>query len=331
MIEKLFSDIYRIEIPLPNNPLKVLNSYFIKGGERNLLIDTGFNRSECKEAMEEAILEIGFSMEDTDLFATHIHGDHAGLIGYLAGPKTKVYSGNYCAQILMGLRGGIKEYYKDFVIQSGLAEMGLSPNDPSIHPGFKYASERVSDVTVIQDGDVIKVGAYNLQCIETTGHAPDHMCLYEPERKILFSGDHILGKITPNNTIWDAPWSIEDDYLGSYLKNLDKIASLEIEIVLPGHRHVFTACNARIEELKKHHQKRLENILEILGSNKMNGATVASRMKWDLNIKLWDEFPPTQKFFATGEALSHLTHLVFKKVLVKELRDGVVYYMKGKS
>lgn len=331
MIEELYSDIYRMEIPLPNNPLKALNSYLVKGKERNLLIDTGFNRQECKEAMDKAIRDIGVTMENTDILVTHIHGDHSGLAGYLARPNTKVYSGDYCAQVLMGKESGIKGYYKDLVNQSGLARMGISPDDPSIHPGFKFASESIPEVTVLRDGDVIKVGNYNLQCIETSGHAPDHICLYEPQRKILFSGDHILNKITPNNTIWGAPWAIEYNYLDAYLKNLDKIAALEIKLVFPGHRNVFTDCKQRIEELKLHHYKRLENILDIIGNEKMNGAEVASKMKWDLSIKKWDEFPPNHKFFATGEALSHLTYLVLEGVLIKELHDGVVYYRKNLS
>lgn len=327
MIEKLFDDIYKIEVPLPNNPLKATNSYFIRGKERNLLIDTGFNRSECQEEMDKAIREIGFSMENTDLFLTHVHGDHSGLAGDLAGVGTKVYAGDYCAQTLMGKKSGIQTFYKEFVIESGLSDMGVSPFNPSIHPGLKYASDKVSQVNVIMDEDILEVGDVSLRCIETSGHAPDHMCLYEPQRKILFSGDHILGKITPNNTIWDTPWRVSYDYLGTYLKNLDKIASLNIKVVLPGHRAIFNDCYQRIDELKKHHQGRLNSILDILvEKDKMNGAEVASKMNWDLKIKSWEEFPPAQKFFATGEALSHLTHLVFGRILIKELYDGVVYY-----
>lgn len=329
MIEKVFNDTYRIEIPLPQNPLKATNAYFIRGHERNLLIDTGFNRIECQMAMDRAMEQIGFSMENTDLFITHIHGDHSGLAGYLARRGNKIYTGHYTAQILLGREPGLLRYYRDLVRQSGLMEMGLSPDDPSAHPGYKYASTKIDRVEIIADRDVIRIGDYNFQCIETTGHAPDHICLYDPERKTLFSGDHILGKITPNNTVWDAPWAVANDYLGTYLLNLEKIASVNVEIVLPGHRMPFTDCDKRIEELKVHHQKRLNNILDIVGNRRMNGAEVASKMKWDLKIDSWAEFPPAQKFFATGEALSHLTHLVFRRELVRELSHGIVYYSRS--
>ncbi len=327
MIEQLRENIYRIEIPLPKNPLKALNSYFIRGGERNLLIDTGFNQDECRTAMDQAIKELGFSMDNTDIFITHIHSDHSGLAGYLAGPETQVYTGEYTKEGLCG-SSRMFDYFGDLIKQSGLMEMGLT-SDTSIHPGYRYRTVPVSNVTVIHDGDVIKVGDFSLQCINTTGHAPDHMCLYDKTHKILFSGDHILGGITPNNTIWGVPWTIQVDYLAEYFKSLAIINDLDIELTLPSHRGTLTDCYQRIEELKRHHDNRLNNILDILGNESMTGAEVASKMNWDIDIKSWEQFPMAQKLFAAGEALSHLTNLMFKGVINKRLQNEVVYYQKA--
>ncbi|NMA70126.1 MAG: MBL fold metallo-hydrolase [Desulfitobacterium sp.] len=325
MIEQLLPNMYKIEIPLPKNPLRVTNSYFIKGKERNLLIDTGFNQEECKVAMDQAIKELDISLENTDIFITHIHGDHSGLAGYLSRPENKVYTGGYTAKSLMGDKGATLEtFYYDLLRESGLE--GITLLD---HPGYTYASDPLEKVNIVRDGEILEVGEIKLQCIETSGHAPDHFCLYDEEQEILYSGDHILGKITPNNTIWDTPSTITRDYLGEYLSTLDKIAALKIKTIYPAHRFIIENPYQRIEELKDHHGKRLENILEILGKESMTGAQVASKMKWDLTIKSWEDFPPAQKIFATGEALAHLTHLVFENVLTKELRDGIVYYSRA--
>lgn len=327
MIEQIRNNLYRIEIPLPQNPLKALNSYFIRGSNRNLLIDTGFNREECRIAMDRAIQELDIVLEETDILVTHVHADHSGLVGYLARPESRVYTGEYTNKSLTQANN-ISNYYADFIKQSGLTEMGLT-QDLSFHPGYRYRSAPVSHAIVVQEGTMIQVGDFTLQCLMTTGHAPDHICLYDQKHKILFSGDHILGGITPNNTVWDSPWNIEIDYLDEYFKSLEKIRDLDIELTLPGHRRILTDCQGRIEELKQHHNNRLNNVLDILGNQSMTGAQVASKMKWDLNIKSWEEYPPAQKLFASGEALSHLTHLVFKGVLAKDLRDGLVYYHKG--
>lgn len=329
MIEQVDSDIYRIEIPLPGSPLKATNSYFIRGFERNLLIDTGFNCAECREAMDEAQSRLNFKMDNTDLFLTHIHADHVGLAGYLARPGTSVYAGEFYADYLRAPQERADDGFHVLVVQSGLAQMGMSPEDTSVHPGYEFASSPVGNIRVIREGDVLDVGDIHLRCIETAGHTPDHLCLYEEQRKLLFSGDHVLGTITPNNTIWEDPWEVKKDYLGMYLKNLDKLSHLPIELTLPGHRALIEDCHKRIEELKAHHERRLNLVLNIMNDGAFyTGAQIAAQMGWDIRAKSWEDFPPTQKLFATGEALSHLTHLIFRGEVCKELRDGVVYFSK---
>ncbi|MDR1603483.1 MAG: MBL fold metallo-hydrolase [Gracilibacteraceae bacterium] len=326
MIEAIFPGLYRIEIPLPGNPLKMLNSYFIRGDGRGLIIDTGFNRRECREAYDAAIRELNIDMRRTDIFITHLHGDHSGLVSYLSAPETKVWGGDYYLQAsARGNAGPQWSYFADLIKQSGLSAENITLQD---HPGYKFASEPFDRIEVVRNGDRIDVGDYHFQCLETSGHAPDHLCLYEADKKILLCGDHILAKITPNITVWGAPWGIERDFLGEYLDNLKKSAELEIDLLLPGHRAVIRDHRRRIGELLEHHDRRLNNILALIGDTRMNGAQVASQMDWDLTFKTWADFPPAQKIFATGEALAHLTHLTFTGRLQTELRDGVVYYSK---
>jgi glyoxylase-like metal-dependent hydrolase (beta-lactamase superfamily II) len=327
MVEKLCEDLYRIGIPLTGNPLKELNSYVLLGGERNLVVDTGFNMDECKEAMDKGLEEIGISKDTVDLFITHVHSDHCGLVGYMSNSDTKVFCSQYTSYAFA--HGSIGDevlygYFNDMVVQSGLPMMDLA-----IHPGAQYAPQFADNIQIINDGDVICLGNWNVECIMTNGHAPEHMCLYDKTRKVLFSGDHILAGITPNNALWDSPWEVKEDLLGEYLSNLDMIGALDINVTYPAHRAIITDVYQRISELKEHHARRLDDILMILGGNKMNGAEVASQMHWDLRGRLWQDFSLTHKLFATGEALSHLTHLVHTNVLKKELRDGIVYYYRS--
>lgn len=332
MIEQVDSNIYRIEIPLPQSPLKATNSYFIRGIDRNLLIDTGFNRRECREAMEDAQRLLGFKMDNTDLFLTHIHADHTGLAGTIECPGMFVYAGGFYADYLRDPQVEADETeFSSTVIQGGLLQMGVPADDPMLHPGNKFAPAPVKNLKTIHDGDILRVGGLQLQCIAVPGHAPDEFCLYDAMRQILFTGDHILGSITPNNTLWEEPWTAQKDYLGLYLENLDKVDSLPIALGLPGHRAIIEDCHERIAELHTHHKKRLELVLKILSDGKPHtGAQVAAQMRWDIRAKSWEDFPSEQKFFATGEALSHLTHLIFKGYVKKELQDGVVRFTRVK-
>ena len=55
MADKVFENIYQIEVPLPGSPLKSVNCYVIKDERRDLLIDTGMNRPECRAAIEHGL------------------------------------------------------------------------------------------------------------------------------------------------------------------------------------------------------------------------------------------------------------------------------------
>jgi len=143
-----------------------------------------------------------------------------------------------------------------------------------MHPGFKYSQKKKVDFEILKQDDVVCIGNYSFSCIETPGHTPGHMCLYESSKKVLVSGDHILGGITPNISLWDDDW----DPLGVYLKSLEKVGLLDVELVLQGHRGFNITCRERIQELKLHHQERANEVLAILSKGDLNGYQVATLM-----------------------------------------------------
>ena len=92
MADEVFPGILRIELPLPRNPLRSMNSYVIQGEDRNLIVDTGMNRPECREVIDREIEEMGLNLSRTDVFVTHLHADHLGLAPHLTKGKNKVYT-----------------------------------------------------------------------------------------------------------------------------------------------------------------------------------------------------------------------------------------------
>lgn len=91
VVEQVKENIYRLGVTLPQNPLRELNSYLIRGGERDLLIDTGFRRPECREALMAGITEAGSSTSRIDVLLTHLHSDHTGLAREAAAPDGRIY------------------------------------------------------------------------------------------------------------------------------------------------------------------------------------------------------------------------------------------------
>ena len=301
MYEEVYPNLFRIQIPLPESPLKYLNSYVIKDPARSLIIDTGLNRQECLDAMQSGLDKLGIDLAKSDIFITHLHADHFGLVSKLVTDSTNIYFSRPDKELVESWEG-----FGDMVAYAGRNGFPEDELKAAIekHPGSRYGTDWMPELKVLDDGDLIDAGSYHFKCVATPGHTMGHTCLYEPNRKILVAGDHILTDITPNIQCW----SDNENRLKHYLASLDKVYDLEVDLVLPGHRRLIDNHRARIEELKEHHQQRLDEVLSILARGPMSAFQVAAHMTWDIACDSWDQFPVTQKWFATGEAISHLRY-----------------------
>lgn len=319
MIEEIQPDLFRVEVPLPNSPLKYLNSYVIRSSDRNLIVDTGLNRKECLDAMHSGLKQLDVDLSKTDFFITHLHADHFALLSKLVTPTSKVFFNRPESEIIEAT--GWWERMLAYARKSGFSENELRKAFQS-HPGREFGSDWIPELKILQDGDKIYVGNFSFKCISTPGHSLGHTCLYEPDKKILIGGDHILIDITPNIQCW----TDEQNPLQNYLESLDKVNDMHIDLVLPGHRRLITDHRRRIAELKEHHRIRLQEVLSILSDNPMTAFEMASRMTWDLNCNSWNDFPSQQKWFATGEAIAHLRYLEREGSVMRKDSDGIITF-----
>ena len=320
MIEQVRDNIYRVESPLPRNPLKWLNSYFIKGEDRNLIIDTGFNMDECRAALYEAVEQLSFDMEKTDIYVTHLHSDHLGLAPEIASESSRIYLSETDSSII--LRGSDwEESDKAYLLQ------GFSPEDlakqAEMNPARIYAPAKIPSFTTVKDGDVLHYGGHDLEVILVPGHTPGNTVLYVEKEKIMFLGDHVLFDITPNIIAWSGM----KNSLGQYCDNLRKVRKYDVELPLPAHRTVHTDFYTRVDEILQHHQERLADTMRIIAQTPGQTATeIASKMKWQIksSSNKWEDFPIAQKWFAVGEAIAHVDYLLEEGRIRREL-DGTVY------
>jgi glyoxylase-like metal-dependent hydrolase (beta-lactamase superfamily II) len=324
MIEELRPNLFRIEIPLPGSPLKYLNSYVVRSNDKNLIIDTGLNQKECLIAMHAGLQQIGVSLDRTDIFITHLHADHFSLVSELATPDTTVWFNRPDAEIVESWEG--LEWMVAYSGRHGFPEDRLKAALDT-HPGAKFGSGWIPELKILGDGATINYGEYSFTCIETSGHTMGHTCLYEPDKKILISGDHILIDITPNIQCW----SDERNPLKEYLESLEKVYDLDVDLVLPGHRRIFHDHRRRIRELQAHHRQRLSEVMEILLHATLSAYDTASMMTWDLKADSWDAFPVAQQWFATGEALAHLQYLEKKGLIRRHTVDGIIRFSRNNS
>ena len=318
--EPLLPDLYRILVPLPNNPLKYTNSYVITGKDRFLVVDTGLNRNTCKTALTSGLEALGADFDKTDFLITHLHADHYALAPVLASPKSRIYFSRPDAKIMETWKGF--GFMLDYAAVHGFPKARLEAA-LNAHPGHAHGVETVPAFTIINDGDILEAGPYEFIVMETPGHSPGHVCLYEPKAKILVAGDHVLRDITPNIQCWrDGQNPLE-----SYLESLDRVRDLAVDMVLPGHRRIFSDLKVRVDELKAHHKERLGEVAAIVAQNgPVCAYDTAGAMKWDLAVDKWENFPVAQQWFATGEAISHLRYLEMEKKITARSVDGKIFF-----
>jgi len=323
VFEEITANLYRIEIPLPRSPLKSLNSYLIKGEGRFLLVDTGMNRDECLSEMSAALTSLNVDLAKTDFFITHLHVDHLGLAERLVTGTSTVYFNRVEASMVS--QGSKREAGWTKTDAAFLAN-GFPADELKVsvarHPRAHFGLTRHMDFHILREGYRLSVGDYAFECIETPGHSPGHICLYEPVKKILIAGDHILFDITPNITYW---FNLENP-LQAYLASLRKVYDFDIALVLPGHRRIMGDHRKRIRELEEHHRSRLNEVVAALRDGAKTAFQVTPYLTWDIEFQSWAQFPAQQKWFAFGETLAHLKYLEAEGTIQSNIEgDQTVY------
>ena len=322
MAEKLAENLYTIPVPLPGNPLKNLNVYLL-AGERNLLIDTGFHLDACREALLAGLRELRVDMDRTDIFLTHLHSDHTGLAPDIAGPNTRIFIGEKDLSHMPGSHGDFSWADSDRRFAAEGFPWPLLRELVERNPAQGLSPVPHDDYIPVSDGQIFSYGGHRFQAIWTPGHTPGHMILWEEETGICILGDHVLFDITPNVTRWHGV----TDSLGDYLHALEQVRTLPVTLPLPAHRAVHTAFQDRCDALIAHHSRRCREVLRILrDGGSMTAWDIAAGMTWRIRARNWSEFPTPQKWFAVGEAMAHLDHLIALGLVARQPSKPFVTY-----
>ncbi|WP_433475720.1 MBL fold metallo-hydrolase [Spirillospora sp. CA-142024] len=201
--------------------------YLVRGSRGAALIDAGAGVSAASFARR--LLAAAGPAGERHLLLTHGHADHAGGAAEIA----RHVEG-------LAVRAGAPA---DEWIASGAEEM-LSVDRgkaAGVYPGA-YEFAACPTVRPIADGERIDLGGgVVLHAVATPGHADGHTCylLEAPEGTALFSGDCVFtgGRISLQN--------LHDSRVPEYAASLERLAALEIGMLLPGHHEISLARAGR--------------------------------------------------------------------------------------
>lgn len=332
---EIIPNIYRLQLPLPNNPLEHVNTYLVRGDDGCLLVDTGWDTGEALTSLKKQLTDISTHLEDISrIVATHIHPDHYGLAGRLRQLSQAEIALHYLERDLVQpgysdmekfIRREIEWMHINGVPADELTE-GLSQLQATRPEMIKFTAPVLPDTT-LRGGETISVGSFSFRVLWTPGHSPGHICLYEPTQEILISGDHILPAMTPDTGVVLEPNSSPNP-LDDYLNSLNEIKQLKVSLTLPGHGQPFTGLQQRIEEIIQLHKQRSSEILEAVKVEAKTAHQISTEITWMLSMNpvSYQDLGPWEKRVALEKTLAHLESMRFGGKVGKFLQDNIIYY-----
>jgi glyoxylase-like metal-dependent hydrolase (beta-lactamase superfamily II) len=294
--------------PLPFR-LDHVNIYLIEDGDGLALIDAGIDNTQSRAAWETLLAGPLSGRRLTRIIATHFHPDHVGLAGWLCerfGLQLAMSETEYLIALNIRLdpQGLRSEPYRGFYRSHGLTE---ESTELLLGNGLQYLRMVYPPPRTflrLIAGERVRIGGREFEVITGAGHSPEQVMLYSRADNLVFIGDQVLAKISPNVSV--EAMDPDGDPLGAYLRSLEKLKAAlpEDVLVLPGHNVPFVGLHTRADELIAHHEARCMAILEAC---KLGPQTVAELVPVIFGRKIED---PHQLVFAFSEALAHVNILV---------------------
>ncbi len=297
----MLDGVFRLRLPLPWPGVPHCNAWAVVSGDGFVLFDTGMHQPDSLANLERALAMCNLRLEQASLVVcTHAHSDHYGQAATIverAGCELWLHPNHEHMRRMAEDPEALLARRLEVARQSGVPE----------EPLRRYAAERARRETGIAaviepDRDLLPgvtidtdLGEWTVH--ETPGHAPSHVCLFQPEHRMLISGDHLLGRIS---LYFD--YGYTPDPVGEFLTSLDVVERLGARLCLPGHGRTFTDVYAHIEGNRKLVRERLARVLEALEREPLTAFDVVPHV-------YGDSLGAQNAHWLLSKILGYLTHL----------------------
>jgi len=300
--ERVLPGVWRLRTSLPWPGVPHGNAWAVAAGDGIVLFDTGIGGEGRLRHLDLALAQAGFGVGDVRLVVcTHSHTDHYGLAATITeatGCELWIHPKWEHVRLLASDPEAALEQRLEVARQSGVPAAALE----------RYRERRQGEETGVDaikepDRDLVpgvevETDLGSWQVHETPGHAPSHVCLYQPERRLLISGDHLLGR-----TVLFFDHGHSPDPVGEFLASLTAIEPLAIDLVLPGHGRTFRDPEAKIAEARRQVEELRAKVLAALADGERTAFEVVAEIVGPENLKT-----PTSGF-VLQIVISFLDHL----------------------
>src|ERR687894_412399 len=233
--DRVQAGIWRLRLPLPWTGVPHVNAFAIAAGSGIVLVDTGMAEPGSLGQLERALAQAGLRLEHIRLIVcTHAHSDHYGLAGPIvdaAGCELWMHPNHAHVTRAAEDPDRMLDRRIEVARQSGVPEDALRRYEESRRGEGIGVARVVAPDRDLVEGVEVETDLGTWRVTETPGHAPSHVVLHQPDRRLLLSGDHILGRVS---LYYD--YGYTPDPVGEFLGSLDRVAELDVGLVLAGVR-----------------------------------------------------------------------------------------------
>jgi len=306
-VEDLGDGVWSLPVPLPDSPLGVTHVYLLASAGGPVLVDTGWDHDASWDALVRGIERTGHAVQDVrGAVVTHFHPDHSGLVGRLRA-SSDAWIAMHPADIAVTRRlASVPAQERRAAIADQLRRSGFPDEDVRalLDARHLFSPSAVPDLA-LADGEAVDLPGRDLRAVWTPGHTPGHLCLHLADGGRLFTGDHVLPRITPH--VGQFPLlDPEGDPLGAFLASQARVGRLpdaDRLVCLPSHEGRFRGLTARAAEITAHHEERLEETAGLLSAGPATLWEVTSRLAWR---RPWSDMRVQARHMAASETAAHL-------------------------
>ncbi|AIY03089.1 hypothetical protein ART_3490 [Arthrobacter sp. PAMC 25486] len=281
-------------------------SYVLHDGDECVVVDPGFDSDEGHRQLLSALahLDIGPN-EITGIVATHFHSDHLGMAARLARDSGAwIALGKNERRNISVFEDAHEESALDRarmlawgVPEARAAEAAMSPQ------GLLDLRRLPDPDRRLGDADILSVAGRNWRVMETPGHTPGHICLWDHDGELVLTGDHILPRISPNVSLEIRG---DTDPLRNNIESLRRISGNDRYEACPAHEYRFQGVGGRARQLEVHIEERSREVLDVLSAGASTVHEVARQLTWSRG---WESLGGLQFRLALSETAAHIRYL----------------------
>ena len=307
--------------------LNHINVWVLRDHDGWTIVDTGLNREDVQECWRSIFANHLEGRPVRRVIATHLHSDHTGNAGWICqewGAELWMSRSDFFMCKVMAADGpsDVPEDAIKFYRRAGFDEARLNRYRERFGQFGANIWELPAGYRRIQEGQYLDIGGREWRAVIGHGHAPEHVCLYCPELKLIIGGDQILPKITPNVSV--NPSEPLANPLRDFINSCARFREILPPdlLVLPAHESLYEGVHERLTALIDWHEVAIEKLYDLCEEPKRAVDVFPALFK--------SEITDTSYFPATGESIAHLHCALERRMLtVEEDENGVAWWCRA--